>query len=200
MIPPGETAIMAESFDANHAGPDLLSFAQAGRLTGKPKAYLRELAESGQLSVRLQSANGDSKIRVTRSGLAEAGLLNVESDVALPEHGGLGELVALVREQSARISALEEQRFQLGAQLGAAIERVASLEEQVSALAQIGNAGEDAIEASSPESVRPDHSVSMFRSLVETRARNIRLPGPVRARLASSRFHLPNRTGVSPDR
>ena len=193
MIPPGEIAIMADSFDSNHLSSELLSFGEAGRLTGKPKAYLKELAESGHLSVRLQPANGESKLRVTRSGLAEAGLLHTDFDIALPDRGDVGELIALVREQASRISALEEQRFQLGAQLGAAIERVASLEDQVSELVQSSDIENSTIEAISAEANGHGHSVSAFRSLVEARARNVRLPNPIRARLASSRFHLPSR-------
>jgi hypothetical protein len=113
---------------------DRLTLAQAARLTGSPKAYLRELAESGRLAVHLVPGAGSTKLRVSTASLIEAGLLCAESNSIDPYSADVGDLVRLVREQSARITALEEQRFQLGAQLGAALERVASLEERFEAL------------------------------------------------------------------
>jgi hypothetical protein len=196
MIPPGETALMSHSFDSNHTGLELFTFGEAGRLTGKPKAFLKELAEAGQLSVRLQTTDGESKIRVTRSGLTEAGLLQDEQAIALPERGGVGELIALVREQATRISALEEQRFQLGAQLGAAVERVASLEEHVSLLAQHELGHNDAIGMLPSES--NGRAVSAIRSFIEVRTRNLHLPVVLRPRFVHSRFRLPERTEDGP--
>jgi hypothetical protein len=108
--------------------PDRMTLAQAARLTGLPKAYLRELIESGRLAVHLMPEQGQIKQRVALAGLIDAGLMNAESS---PD---LGELIALVREQSNRIGVLVEQRFQLGAQLGAAIERIASLEDRIQTL------------------------------------------------------------------
>lgn len=120
-----------------------LTLGQAARLADVPKAYLRELTESGRLAVHLVSQDGAVKFRVTPASLAEAGLIAAPDEPASAERAGaaspgeprdLSELVALIREQSDRITSLEEQRFQLGAQLGAALERIASLEVRIAAL------------------------------------------------------------------
>jgi hypothetical protein len=79
------------------------------------------------------------KQRVSRVGLIEAGLLAAESSDSPSLPTDLSELIALVREQSARITTLEEQRFQIGAQLGAAIERVSALEDQILSLPPAAN-------------------------------------------------------------
>jgi hypothetical protein len=120
--------------------PVHLSFGQASRLAGVPKAYLRELADSGRLAVHLAPKDGEIRFRVTESSLIDAGILPLpkgsEADVGTDESSqnhprDLSGLVALIREQNERITSLEEQRFQLGAQLGAALERIASLEERI---------------------------------------------------------------------
>lgn len=115
----------------------LLTFAEAARLTGQPKAYLRELAEAGRLAVRMIPSNGAPKLRLTQTGLIEAGLLEIPPPALAPavEHDELAPLIALIREQYSQISALEEERFQLGAQLGAAIERVINLEARIETMA-----------------------------------------------------------------
>jgi hypothetical protein len=108
--------------------PILLTFAEAARLTGKPKAYLKELVDAGQLPVRMLSDATGVKQRVTKTDLVHSGLLG---DVARPAASHeLDGLIALIREQAARIADLEEYRFQLGAQLGAARERIRSLEQR----------------------------------------------------------------------
>jgi hypothetical protein len=108
-------------------------------MTGMPKVYLRELVESGRLAVHLIPESGEVKQRVSRIGLIEAGLLSAESSEPPSSHAELGDLIALVREQSNRITTLEEQRFQIGAQLGAALERVSALEDQILSLPHISN-------------------------------------------------------------
>jgi hypothetical protein len=45
--------------------------------------------------------------------------------------GNTGDLIQLVREQQARITALEEQRFQIAGQLGASLERTLALQNQL---------------------------------------------------------------------
>jgi hypothetical protein len=64
------------------------------------------------------------------ANLAEAGLLSSPQPAPAPSEpdNGVRDLIALIREQRDRITTLEEQRFQLGAQMGAALERIASLE------------------------------------------------------------------------
>jgi len=112
---------------------DRLSFAQAARLAGVPKAYLRELAEAGRLAVYLVPGEQGPKQRVSVVNLTEAGLLSsvVRAPAPTKPDDGARELIALIREQRDRITTLEEQRFQLGAQMGVALERIASLEEQL---------------------------------------------------------------------
>jgi hypothetical protein len=139
-----------------------LSLAQAARLTGMPKAYLRELVDSGRLAVHLVPGHGEPKLRVSRSSLVEAGLLPTASNGSSPDPSELSEMIALVREQMTRITTVEEQRFQLGAQLGAAMERVAALEERIEALPQGDSvAGAESVEAATstitddPTSINP---------------------------------------------
>jgi hypothetical protein len=177
---------MSESFDYVHTPPELLSLGEAGRMTGKPKAYLRELAEAGQLSVRLEQRAGEAKIRVTRSGLAEAGLFPRDEIVPQFEQGNLGDLIALVREQTNRISALEEQRFQLGAQLGMAIQRVAMLEEKISAIPQPDFAVLTETVAAEPNSTHP----SKLPAALVASALSLRVMGSVRSRFASARSRI----------
>lgn len=111
--------------------PARLTLGEAARLTGMPKAYLRELVEAGRLAVHLVPGNGQVKHRVSRTGLIEAGLI---PNQVVPPRSDLSDLITLVREQSARIATLEDQRFQLGAQLGAALERIAALEDRTAQL------------------------------------------------------------------
>lgn len=120
---------------ARTPAPDLLSLTEAARLAGQPKAYLRELVTAGKLAVFLTGEPQHPKWRVSRAGLIEAGLVSADSDSDRSD-AALMELIALVREQSERIAALEEQRFQLGAQLGGAVERIAALETR-----SLGNGG-----------------------------------------------------------
>lgn len=127
----------------SHDAHARLSLGQASRLSGMPKAYLRELVESGRLAVHHMPQNGETKLRVTAAGLVDAGVLPGQDAPAAERGNGesvpndqrdQSELVALIRAQSERITSLEEQRFQLGAQLGAAVERIASLEERIASL------------------------------------------------------------------
>lgn len=186
MIPPGENVRMTHAIEHQKTAPELLSFAEAGRLTGKPKAYLKELAESGLISVRIQPGDGASRIRLTRAGLIEAGLLQEPPALVVPERTELGELIALVREQSARISSLEEQRFQLGTQLGAAIERVCSLESRVSAQAPVRSGdGPENVARTVDATLSP---ASVVHSLLEIGGKSVRRSAGLRTRFARSRF------------
>jgi hypothetical protein len=106
---------------------DEMTLSEAARLVSQPKAYLRELAAAGRLAVYLTGDPANPKWRVSKAGLSEAGLLARERDD--PADGTAESLIGLVKAQAERIAALEDQRFQLGAQLGAAMERIAALEE-----------------------------------------------------------------------
>jgi hypothetical protein len=186
-----------------HETPSLLSFSEAARLTGMPKAYLRELAEAGQLAVRLLPGDGEPKMRLTRGGLVEAGLL--ADTVALPavERDELAPLIDLIREQSTRISALEEQRFQLGAQLGAAIERVTHLEHRIAEIASPAanhiaaipaELAPESVAQSAPPEIEANPAPAMARTLLEISDRSRQLALGMRDRFRVTRNRLQQRS------
>ncbi len=133
-IAPGDTA-------------SLLTLRQAAQLSGVRRRALRERVRRGQLAVRVLGKGRGAKLRVTADALAAAGLLPDEppdlgkptdQPAADPDRGGTlpaAALLELVREQNVRIATLEEQRFQLAGQLGAALERVHGLEARILELA-----------------------------------------------------------------
>lgn len=99
----------------------------AAKFAGVPRAYLDECIASGRLAVRLHHTSKGAKFRVTRTDLESAGIVT-----RLNAGDPSGEsLLRLFREQSERLSAVEEQRFQLAGQLGAALERNRTLEERL---------------------------------------------------------------------
>jgi hypothetical protein len=119
--------------------PPLLSLRQAATLAGVPRRALRARVRRGEIPVRVIGKGRAAKLRLTPAALAGAGLLGDEIAVVTPDAppaaaGDLGALLELVREQGARIAALEDQRFQLAGQFGAAVERVRALEERLVAL------------------------------------------------------------------
>jgi hypothetical protein len=120
------------------ASPDrLLTVSEAARLTGVRKRALRERIERGQLAIRVVGKGRETKFRLTESALVEAGLLSRSGHgETIPADGNVAALVELLREQSTRLAAIEEQRLQFAGQLGAALERVRSLEERVFELAE----------------------------------------------------------------
>lgn len=128
---------MSEQTTGDAADGDApLSLAQAARLTGMPRRYLEEMIEAGHLAVTHAEKGGGRKARVSRNALATAGLLDPGGpttgeapEQAVPERTELQALIEIVREQSARIGSLEDQRFLLAGQLGGALERVRALEE-----------------------------------------------------------------------
>jgi hypothetical protein len=109
--------------------PELHSLREAAALAGVPRAYLDECIAAGRLAVHLHHSGKGVKFRVTRAGLEAAGILspppNDES------------IVQLLREQAERLAAVEEQRFQLAGQLGAALERNRALEERLQLAASV---------------------------------------------------------------
>ena len=123
----------------------LLSLREAAKLTGVRQDALERRIRQGQIGVRILGKGKSAKLRVTAAALGEAGLLpevEAASATGLPRTNGsatatdLAPLLAMIREQGARIAALEEQRFQLAGELGAAIERARLVEEQMRALAE----------------------------------------------------------------
>jgi hypothetical protein len=120
------------------ATPDrLLTLSEAAHLTGVRKRTLRERIHLGQIAIRVLGEGRETKIRLTESALVEAGLLGQNGHgETISADGNVAALVELLREQNARLAAIEEQRLQFAGQLGAALERVRSLEERVFELAE----------------------------------------------------------------
>jgi hypothetical protein len=139
------------------ASPErLLTLSEAARLTGVRKRTLREGIQRGQIAIRVLGKGRDRKLRLTESALVEAGLLGRNrSGDAIPADGNVAALVELLREQNARLAAIEEQRFQFAGQLGAALERVRSLEERVFELAQRVSDASEPEQATHGTTLRP---------------------------------------------
>jgi hypothetical protein len=108
----------------------LLSIRQAAELTGLRRKVIRDRVTRGDVNVRVIGSGRGAKVRLTEDALVEAGLLAGKPSLAA-KTDELGELVRLVREQQARLNVLEDQRFQLAGQLGAALERTLALQNQL---------------------------------------------------------------------
>lgn len=119
--------------DASESGDDRepMSLRAAAKLASVPRAYLDELVASGRLAVHLRHTSKGSKFRVTRAELEAAGIIKRPE----PREPSDEPLVRLFREQAERLAVIEEQRFQLAGQLGAALERNRLLEERLLQLA-----------------------------------------------------------------
>jgi len=109
-----------------------LSLREAARLAGVPREYLEECVAAGKLGVHLHHKGDVMKFRVTRAALISAGILPDESRPPIVDPNE--QLVELLKTQTERLTAIEEQRFQLAGQLGAALERNRLLEERALAL------------------------------------------------------------------
>jgi hypothetical protein len=108
----------------------LLTLREAAELTGFRRKVIRDRVARGDIAVRVLGSGRNAKLRVTESALVEAGLLAGEL-APVARNDELAELIRLVREQQARLSALEDQRFQLAGQLGAALERTLALQNEL---------------------------------------------------------------------
>jgi hypothetical protein len=108
----------------------LLSIRQAAERTGLRRKVIRDRVTLGDVPVRIIGRGRGAKLRLTESDLVEAGLLAGTSSPAV-KHDELTDLIGLVREQQKRLNALEDQRFQLVGQLGAALERTLALQNQL---------------------------------------------------------------------
>lgn len=106
-----------------------MSLRTAAKLAGAPREYLEECIAAGRLAVHLHQKNGAAKYRVSRAAMESAGILPAVSEPTGSERDDA--LVQLLREQSERLAAAEEQCFQLAGQLGAALERNRLLEERI---------------------------------------------------------------------
>lgn len=141
MIPqhePGRAPRQATNANGADASRSLLTLRQAARLTGVRRRALRERVQRGQVAVRVLRTGRKTKLRLTPDALTAAGLLPGSVPPENPPAAGSDlsavALLDLVREQNARIASLQEQRFQLAGQLGAALERTRTLEDRVHAL------------------------------------------------------------------
>ena len=77
--------------------------------------------------MRIIGSGRNAKVRLTEPALVEAGLLPSKTPLAV-KNDELADLISLVREQQKRLNTLEDQRFQLAGQLGAALERTLALQ------------------------------------------------------------------------
>jgi hypothetical protein len=132
-----------------------VSLREAARLAGAPREYLEECIASGKLAVHLQQKGQTTKFRVSSIALQSAGIIPKPKEA--PERDPNESLVKLLQDQTDRLAALEEQRFQLAGQLGAALERNRILEERVLALAAASDADES-VESSEPIAKEPAQS------------------------------------------
>jgi hypothetical protein len=102
---------------------DLLTLTEAARLTGQPKAYLRELIDAGRLAVHLMAEDGAQRPRLSRQTLATAGLL--------PTSGAAeqaNELTRQLRKQADRLERLERRLSDARERLATAEARLTELE------------------------------------------------------------------------
>jgi hypothetical protein len=124
-----------------------VSLREAARLAGAPREYLEECIASGKLAVHLHQKGQTTKFKVSPIALQSAGI--IPKPVEPLERDPNEALVKLLQDQTDRLAAIEEQRFQLAGQLGAALERNRILEERVLALAA-ATATDDSVEPGAP--------------------------------------------------
>jgi hypothetical protein len=109
-----------------------LSLKKAAQLCQMTPAGLEGRIKTGELRAFTIERGGKIRFRVSRTALESAGLLGNGTSPSVPT--ATSDLVALIREQNQRISALEDQRAALAAQLGAALERLRSIDERLTSL------------------------------------------------------------------
>ncbi len=114
-----------------------LSLKEAARLCNTTPTELRNLIERGKLRAFTVQQGGKTRFRLLRSSLIEAGLIGKVDPAPEPppaEPRGTVDLLPLIRDQNARISALEDQRANLAGQLGVALERLRAIDERLTDL------------------------------------------------------------------
>jgi hypothetical protein len=121
-----------------------LTLKQASQLSGSPIDTLRRMIRIGELHAFTIERNGKTKFRILRSALIDAGLLAIQPP---PGQNATVDVLALMRDQNARIARLEDQRSQLAGQLGIALERLRSID---SRLAHLETPEEDILGESVP--------------------------------------------------
>jgi len=105
-----------------------MTISEAADLCGVAKSELRKRIREGRLRAFTVERGKKVRYRVTRAALVDAGYLGSSPPSAAVD------LLSLIREQNLRISALEDQRTQLAAQLGVAMERLRGIDQRMSDL------------------------------------------------------------------
>jgi hypothetical protein len=141
-----------------------LSLKKASRLTGADLTELKGLIRSGKLRAYTVTRGGKQRFRVNRDGLAAAGLLR-ENEPG--QRQATVDVTALIREQNQRIANLEDQRAVLSGQLGAALERIRTLDQRVAAL-EAPHAPEPAEDRLVSERVGSHQPDTSLRALIKT--------------------------------
>lgn len=112
-----------------------LTLKDAAALCNSTQSDLRLLIESGRLRAFTIKQGGNTRFRLLRSSLVDAGLIGPVEKPAEPKRGKASvDLLSLIRDQNQRISALEDQRAILAGQLGVALERLRSIDERLTEL------------------------------------------------------------------
>jgi hypothetical protein len=142
-----------------------LSLKKAARLCQTTPAGLEGKIKTGELRAFTIERGGKIRFRVSRAALVSAGLLGTGTVPGVPT--ATVDLVALVRDQNQRISALEDQRAQLAGQLGAALERLRAIDERLTSLEALPERGlgEDSLVS---ESVGPRSGDVLLRSIFKS--------------------------------
>ena len=109
-----------------------LSLKKAARLCQVTSAELERRIKTGELRAFTIERGGTIRFRVSRAALVRAGLLGNGPAPEAPT--ATVDLLALIRDQNQRISALEDQRAALSGQLGMALERLRAIDERLASL------------------------------------------------------------------
>jgi len=128
-----------------------LTLKEASRLSRTPIDTLKRMIRLGELHAFTIERGGKTKFRILRSALIDAGLLAIQP----PDQNATFDVLALIRDQNARIAKLEDQRSQLAGQLGIALERLRSLDDRLAQIERsdvVTHVNRDA--SSSPEPTR----------------------------------------------
>lgn len=109
-----------------------LSLKTAARLCQVTSRDLERRIKSGELRAFTIERGGKTRFRLSRAALVSAGLLG--DGLASEAPTATVDLLALIRDQNQRISALEDQRAALSGQLGMALERLRAIDERLASL------------------------------------------------------------------
>jgi hypothetical protein len=147
-----------------------LTLKEASRLSRTPMATLKSMIRLGELHAFTIERGGKTKFRILRSALIDAGLLAIRP----PDQNATFDVLALIRDQNARIAKLEDQRSQLAGQLGIALERLRSLDDRLAQIEQ----NDDSIDTNrdAPSSPTPVRDQEEQPAIISTNAISQRRP------------------------